>query len=61
MVLLKKESTTFACVCQATGYFKSSGLSCKLTCLDSFNTVNKAIGIINFAKPFLNFIDDTIF
>ena len=24
------------------------------------NFLNKAIGIINFAKPFLNFIDDTM-
>ena len=25
------------------------------------NFLNKAISIINFAKPFLNFIDDTMF
>ena len=25
------------------------------------NFLNKVIGIINFAKPFLNFIDDTMF
>ena len=24
------------------------------------NFLNKAIGVINFAKPFLNFIDDTM-
>ena len=30
----------------------------KLYCSETF--LNKAIGIINFAKPFLNFTDDTI-
>ena len=30
-------------------------INCKLK-----NFLNKAIGIINFAKPFLNFIDDTM-
>ena len=30
-------------------------INCKLR-----NFLNKAIGILNFAKPFLNFIDDTM-